>query len=46
MIGEFPILRIVLFEIGIEQVDGNRMTGDAFHVVTPGSNRDRTTLNE
>src|ERR1700723_963370 len=46
MVGESPVPGIVLFDIGIEQVDGNRVTGHAFHVVTPGSNGDRTAFNE
>src|SRR5271154_5170169 len=46
MVGKCPIPRIVLFEIGIEQVDGNRVTGHARHVVAPGPNSYRTALNE
>jgi hypothetical protein len=46
MVGKSPVPGIILFEIGVEQVDWNCVTGHTFHVVTPRPNRNRATLDE
>jgi hypothetical protein len=46
MVGNSPVPRIVLFEIRVEQVGWNCVTGCTVHVVTPHPNRNRPTLDE
>ena len=36
-IGQGTVVRIVALQIGVEHVDGNGVTSDAFHVIAPGA---------
>jgi len=41
MVGEHAVGRIVDLEVGVEQVDGDDVPGDALHVVAPGAQMHR-----
>ena len=41
LIGDVAVLRVVLLQIGIEEIDGDAMAGDAFQVEPPCAHRDR-----
>ena len=44
MIGQIPIARVILGQIGIEQVNRDSVPGDSFEVVSPCTDHHRAVL--
>ena len=43
-VGQGAVARVVRLQVGVQHVDGNGVAGHAFHVIAPGANVDRASL--